>query len=128
MNTLTPDSGSGDAAARMNPEVKARWVAALRSGKYKQGQKVLRSAKDKFCCLGVLCDIKNPAQWDSGLCGYEFAGHVHFVPSEIREWAGLPQSLGGAEVTINGTIDSLADHNDAGRTFAEIADAIEQQL
>jgi hypothetical protein len=33
------------------------WVKALRSGKYKQGTKVLRSADNAFCCLGVLCAV-----------------------------------------------------------------------
>lgn len=35
---------------------KKKWVAALRSGKYKQGQKALLK-DDKFCCLGVACAI-----------------------------------------------------------------------
>ena len=44
---------------RMENELneKAReWVAALRSGKYKQGKGAL-STEDRFCCLGVACEI-----------------------------------------------------------------------
>lgn len=44
---------------KLVPSVKAKWLAALRSGKYKQTQYELRN-KDKpnaFCCLGVLCNI-----------------------------------------------------------------------
>ena len=34
------------------------WIAALRSGKYKQGyNSLLRDINDNFCCLGVLCNI-----------------------------------------------------------------------
>lgn len=40
----------------MNQKIKKKWIEALRSGKYKQGKTLLRSA-NKFCCLGVLCDI-----------------------------------------------------------------------
>lgn len=42
----------------MDKAIKARWVAALRSGKYKQGAGVLHNVdKNTFCCLGVLCEI-----------------------------------------------------------------------
>lgn len=34
-----------------------RWVAALRSGNYQQGQRVLRDENNGYCCLGVLCDL-----------------------------------------------------------------------
>jgi hypothetical protein len=40
----------------MDAELKAKWVAALRSGSYKQthGQLVKH---DAYCCLGVWCVI-----------------------------------------------------------------------
>jgi hypothetical protein len=37
----------------MNPELKKKWVKALRSGEYKQGRGYLAN-KGKYCCLGVL--------------------------------------------------------------------------
>ena len=40
----------------MDAQTKAKWVEALRSGKYKQGRGQLRLG-DTYCCLGVLCDI-----------------------------------------------------------------------
>jgi len=40
----------------MKQEIKKRWVAALRSGEYRQG-KIQLKKENKFCCLGVLCDI-----------------------------------------------------------------------
>lgn len=40
----------------MNKDVKEKWVTALRSGKYKQGQGCLRRGDD-HCCLGVLQDL-----------------------------------------------------------------------
>lgn len=48
--------------ATQKAQRKARrlWVKALRSGEYKQGYGYLhykRGGKDKFCCLGVLCDL-----------------------------------------------------------------------
>lgn len=49
----------------MNPEVKALWLNALRSGEYKQAQGALKVTTryvgevetDSFCCLGVLTDL-----------------------------------------------------------------------
>lgn len=45
----------------MKKEIKAKWIAALRSGEYKQGHGRLLSINNKdeqcFCCLGVLCDL-----------------------------------------------------------------------
>ena len=39
----------------MNPDEKAKWVAALRSGQYKQGRDALFNIEqNSFCCLGVL--------------------------------------------------------------------------
>lgn len=48
----------------MNKEVKAKWVAALRSGEYKQGKGRLKNINNEYCCLGVLCALKtnNPME------------------------------------------------------------------
>lgn len=40
----------------MPKNIKDKWVAALRSGDYKQGREWL-VVDDKYCCLGVLCDV-----------------------------------------------------------------------
>jgi len=40
---------------KMPKELKARWLKALRSGKYKQGTGALYNPEENsFCCLGVL--------------------------------------------------------------------------
>lgn len=41
---------------KLDPVVKAKWVAALRSGKYKQGtgrRKTMAGGSPTYCCLGV---------------------------------------------------------------------------
>lgn len=51
---------------KFTQEVKDKWIEALQSGKYAQGTGALRSEDgEKFCCLGVLCDILDPGGWDS---------------------------------------------------------------
>jgi len=40
----------------MKADLKAKWVEALRSGKYEQGRGALLN-DGKYCCLGVLCEV-----------------------------------------------------------------------
>lgn len=51
---------------KLPEDFKAKWVAALRSGEYKQGKNTLISInEDKgntYCCLGVACAIKGIAE------------------------------------------------------------------
>lgn len=49
----------------MDKKLKAKWVKALRSGRYKQAEGFLKTADGKFCCLGVLCTISG-ADWVAG--------------------------------------------------------------
>lgn len=39
-----------------------RWVESLLNGTYEQGIGRLNNA-NKFCCLGVLCDLVDPEAW-----------------------------------------------------------------
>lgn len=47
----------------MKPEIAEKWIKALRSKKYKQGQHVLKkktpAGRIEHCCLGVLCELYN---------------------------------------------------------------------
>jgi len=119
----------------MNQEIKERWVRALRSGEYKQGNEYLHSG-DAYCCLGVLCELAVDAGVTKPVTNHgltvsyygvdENESAVH-LPPEVMKWAGLSYNTGDA-VTINKYRRVLAGHNDAGISFEEIADAIEAQL
>ena len=42
----------------MDKIIKRKWVKALRSRKYKQGFRQLKSLEpEAYCCLGVLCEV-----------------------------------------------------------------------
>lgn len=41
----------------MTSQLKAKWVAALRSGDFTQGFGYLNRGNKQFCCLGVLCEV-----------------------------------------------------------------------
>lgn len=111
----------------MNADVKALWVADLRANGDKQGRQAL-CRDGKYCCLGRLCELAVVAgvverKSQSSSVGY--GGEQLLPPPEVMKWAGFNEDT---PVIIRGVPQSLYWHNDAGRTFAEIANAIEAQL
>lgn len=109
----------------MDLELKQKWVTALRSGKYEQSKKGLRSDKG-FCCLGVLCDLLcgQYGSWEQrknigiGTLRYAMDGEVAMPSERIQQ-----------DLDILFVADELAAMNDdEGKSFAEIADYIEQKL
>lgn len=116
---------------KMNPKIKKQWVAALRSGDYKQGKKRLRNSRGAFCCLGVLCNLHAKAHPQIAAFEkkkLEYMGCEELPPNDVCIWAGFAEGDANPFVTINGVGVGVAEHNDNGRSFAEIADAIEKQL
>lgn len=123
----------------MNPEVRTRWLAALRSGRYQQARgKLTRLERDALsgevlvthCCLGVLCAEAIAAGIDvttydrDGRREYGYEGNDNWLPLEVRRWADL--DTGNPTVTFHYMITPLADLNDDRRlTFAQLADLIE---
>lgn len=89
---------------RMDAEIKRKWIEALQSGKYQQCTRALcdrEEAPTQYCCLGVLWDLEGRPDNLTAL----WAKHV-----------GMNK---GRLIKMN---------DDQGRSFAEIADYIEQNL
>ena len=113
----------------MEKALKEKWIEALRSGKYKQGRDVLRSSDDRFCCLGVLCDISGQGQWEgesseAGYYYYERNGQ----PAEF-EGINLPSFVEHFANIEGEDQDVLTGMNDDDRlSFNEIADWIEANI
>jgi hypothetical protein len=101
---------------KMDAEIKAKWVEALRSGKYEQGQNRLRRG-DAFCCLGVLCDVVGGGEWERDQFVIERERGISYLPRPMRRW--LDDS--DAE-------EALVTMNDDGVPFTEIADYIDKRL
>jgi hypothetical protein len=111
----------------MDPEIKAKWLTALRSGDFNQTKyllKVLLHNKENdqefcaYCCLGVLCEI---AGFKSEKRGYTF----NFNLNGILEDGIIPPMFGLTEADIR----YLVEMNDKGDdTFDKIADWIEENL
>lgn len=106
---------------KLNPNSQ-KWVDALRSGKYQQIHGALRD-KVGFCCLGVGCDISGLGIWDEDGC-YKVGDEVRGgeLPEAVANWLGIMTHCG-----IIGSLETSLDiENDAGKTFPQIADLIEQ--
>jgi hypothetical protein len=106
---------------------KDKWIAALRSGKYKQGSCALRSADDEYCCLGVACDVyqQEVGGLDVALNGttYSYNNMSGYLPQAVQDWLGLLRYDG----LPLGDYDSLSTLNDVEElSFSEIADLLEK--
>lgn len=115
----------------MNPEIKTAWLAALRGKEYKQAYGTLketRHGETRHCCLGVLCDLHAKAKkgaWDEDN-KFRYLGDFAFLPSAVRQWAGLARN--NPDVEMDDGLHTLSSLNDAGYSFTHIADIIEQKL
>lgn len=85
----------------MDAELKAKWVAALRSGEHKQCQRTYYDrATDAHCCLNVLAfvDTGNKEQ-PSRRASEDKVGDSNLIHKFIAmndgagEWEGKPQSF-----------------------------------
>lgn len=102
------------------------WVAALRSGEFKQGRDMLRS-NNAYCCLGVACEIyrreTQNAEWRGSMFVAGAAGRSSTaLPKLVVDWLGVESGSPRVRTEV-----SFIDMNDGDRAdFATIADAIEQ--
>lgn len=90
---------------KLPKKVKAKWVKALRSGKYEQGTGALETKfPDRYCCLGVAKHLGIAKQRPTG---DEFLENT-FIPNKIQK--------------------KLSEYNDYGKSFKWIAAYIERYL
>jgi hypothetical protein len=104
---------------KMNSEVKAKWVEALRGGQYAQGRGQLKEGA-AYCCLGVLCDVITPNRWDEEDYYVDESGNRYssYLPNPLMEEIGLSTD----------TATRLASLNDYKAPFEYIASIIEKYL
>ena len=130
-------------------EFATKWLAALRSGDYKQGrsalaefQDILLDTKPVYCCLGVACAIQGVP--DIAMRGLSFPRQIRNVEFSLPEslknsWdreqgttlAGVLASLNdGAGSTIKLPNGEKLTYNEKGErhSFEQIADWIEENV
>jgi hypothetical protein len=134
----------------MNPEVRALWSEALRSGRFVQGSSALAtidgaSETVRHCCLGVLCELAVEAgvavrvESDS-YYGYRGSDQrfpvFKFPPVVVADWAGLSSVNPSVEVP-NGVVDAddyvddsrvllITLNDDVKMPFERIADLVDR--
>lgn len=103
----------------MDEELKAKWLKALRSRKFKQARKKMVVRKDgvnRFCCLGVL----------ERVCGTSL---LQIKRNNSSLWVG--NDLRGVDEGVRQQLANMNDGRDSFRkphSFKEIADFIEKNL
>lgn len=108
----------------MKAALKQKWIDALRSGKYMQGRYRLRNnfhdLVPKFCCLGVLCEVAGVPRKDDGYTSaiYPYVT-IHSLSKDLTDKFHISTAEEGTLIAMN---DELY------KTFAEIADYIEENL
>lgn len=107
----------------MHYEFKDKWLAALRSGDFKQGSKSLckinEASEKTYCCLGVgylVATGYDPIDTASG-----------YIQGSNIDVTGVPGEIVG-HGSHNNIACKLANMNDSGKSFLEIADWIEDNI
>ena len=118
-----------------NRENMQQLVDALESDEFEQTAGVLRH-DDKFCCLGVACQISGVGAWELLTTGYAYRAlndwSISVLPMEMVEWLGLKNNDSANALPVDSKyMDDNGDYmesamcmNDNGSTFAEIAKAL----
>jgi hypothetical protein len=133
---------------KLKPEVKQLWLEALRTGGFQQCSGKLSDGVG-YCCLGVLSELAHR----EGVLTREvqtitynrrtetfvyYGAHADRtdLPCEVADWAFEEfdatvvywENPRVRDPRLGVKVTSLADLNDEGFTFEEIADVIEEQL
>lgn len=119
----------------MNDNAKA-WVEALDSDKYEQGDGALcirTPDGDKYCCLGVACDLAVKAGVVAETVEAEgendvvyFGASSDLLPPEVEDWLGLRSENGS--YGVGGEDTSFVTDNDVDKkSLSEIAAIIRSE-
>lgn len=134
-----------NALPKMNPEVKALWLEALRGGRFQQGTEALcrQSKVDslvRHCCLGVLCQLAIEAGVPVEVAHYggvalpiitTFDGAEGYLPKSVMKWAGFSDQsplLAKHHPRFEGYLACSTANDILKLTFPEIADLVETNL
>lgn len=113
-------------------EFAQKWIAALRSGEYMQCRSALGDSIGGYCCLGlagVLCGATDEMYRVNESRSTFLYNDAQHYPSNIEMgvYLRIPEGLKGGP-SYNHLVDKLSVMNDAGKSFPEIADWIEQNV
>lgn len=115
----------------MKADVKEKWLAALRSEQYQQGQyrlKWLRAGGPEHCCLGVLCEVLGVPERSTvyQTARFDFGGDriaERCPPEDFMESLGIPNEVVVQLLSMNDGSAGIGSYS-----FKHIADYIEENL
>ena len=136
----------------MKKSIADKWIAELLSGKHKQGNRLLHTRNDEFCCLGVACKMIGAKGFlvHNMLCyrytmGDGNGGDSAVLSDDIMEALTMKTACGNVKLTkkevkylnnkYNNIYDTYADNqegtdltrlNDHGVSFSDIAGIIKK--
>lgn len=115
---------------KMSKQLKQQWVDALRSGEYGQATGTLCDGKGNFCCLGVLEHIVLGGEVETydhndKFQEYKKDEYRRYPSEEFWEYAGITRYLLEKDEYLD---EYLAELNDSGRPFRDLATIIEEQV
>ncbi len=118
----------------MNTELKRKWIAALRSGKYKQTAGSLCRTDNKgkpaaYCCLGVLCEVihKHDQSVEPDVVNNNAAFYIDNKTGRSLH-SSLDQQLRHRIDMKKLDHDCLLAMNDSGKDFKYIATYIKDNM
>lgn len=101
---------------------KTRWIKALRSGKYKQANFMLCNKQNGrikgYCCLGVLARVEGAKFTEYEVLIGDSSIKIEGAQYLKVDWCGIAQI----------TQTTLADMNDGGKNFKQIAAWIKKNI
>ena len=104
-----------------------KWLEALESGEYKKGKGQLKN-RDRYCCLGVACDVANKLELFEKKIRF---GNKGYLPDGLSKFLKI-SNLGTFNLGVlwnNSRYWSLARLNDGtGISLPEIAQIIKENL
>ena len=101
---------------KFNKTIYNKWIKALKSNKYAQGKGILLrtvNGRKQYCCLGVLGNLCNISQ--SRL-------RRHGLLKDLVEFKLNPSTDFFTRISLQ---EKLAEMNDNGKTFTQIAKTLE---
>lgn len=118
---------------KLNPEVKRKWVKALKSGDHKEIKGQMRSMNGAMDVLGVLCDVLREevrGKWENESFLLSRTSHIYLPPRRVSIACGLEDKrVEDIEIPFNGGMIPLYRLNDdTNLTHSQIGDLIDDHL
>ncbi len=111
----------------INPKA-LKWIEALESGNFKQGQYRLVSTEDEYCCLGVACEVLGAERKGGGYVDGNSPCRTGGLPQQVLRELGMKSDMGSTieRFTINDVeVSGLVSANDAaGASLKQIAEIL----